>query len=264
MNKTLYPQYIIDEHGSRTSVVLPIQDWLQVLDELKELSDIRLYGKITTQQETVKQLVEFQPTNYDVSNAIVGSQVINELKEWYDCPEILLFTSFGNVYKTYNQGYKSERQLKASIEFDRGEKCIAIIGISNDDESDHRLIFGFKDGYVAKIYTNSFLTNRRKLSRVFRGEECVFITQISDNKDFVLVSSTRKVIVFDSGSLRSISGRKSHGARIMNLKINTYVESIKELSEVSLDDPNYYRRSSYPAYGHELRYGDYLYIDSEE
>jgi hypothetical protein len=40
VNKVLQPQYITDEQGQRVSVILPIQQWQQVLDEL---DDIRLY-----------------------------------------------------------------------------------------------------------------------------------------------------------------------------------------------------------------------------
>lgn len=42
MNKTLRPQYITDERGNRVSVVLPIQQWQKMLDDLDELDDIRL------------------------------------------------------------------------------------------------------------------------------------------------------------------------------------------------------------------------------
>ena len=37
------PQYIIDEKGNHTAVVLSIRDYQQILEELEELESIRAY-----------------------------------------------------------------------------------------------------------------------------------------------------------------------------------------------------------------------------
>ncbi|GAB2593208.1 hypothetical protein [Spirosoma areae] len=60
MNKSLHPQYITDEQGKRVSVVLPIQQWQQVLDELKELDDIRLYDEVKARKESTTSLAEYR------------------------------------------------------------------------------------------------------------------------------------------------------------------------------------------------------------
>ncbi|QMW03764.1 hypothetical protein [Spirosoma foliorum] len=60
MNKALHPQYITDEHGKRVSVVLPIQQWQQVLDELEELDDIRLYDDVKARNEPTVSLAEYR------------------------------------------------------------------------------------------------------------------------------------------------------------------------------------------------------------
>lgn len=60
MNKTLHPQYITDEHGKRVSVVLPIQQWQQMLDELEELDDIRLYDQVKSRNEPTISLSEYR------------------------------------------------------------------------------------------------------------------------------------------------------------------------------------------------------------
>ncbi len=38
-------QYLVDEAGNRTAVVLPIAVWQTIRDELEELDDIRAYDK---------------------------------------------------------------------------------------------------------------------------------------------------------------------------------------------------------------------------
>jgi len=47
----LHPHYIDDEqHGGR-SVVLPIAEWEQVLEDLEELDDIRAYDAATKEPD---------------------------------------------------------------------------------------------------------------------------------------------------------------------------------------------------------------------
>jgi PHD/YefM family antitoxin component YafN of YafNO toxin-antitoxin module len=42
---TIHPQYITDEHGKKVSVILPLSEYEQLLEELEELEDIRLYDE---------------------------------------------------------------------------------------------------------------------------------------------------------------------------------------------------------------------------
>ena len=48
---TLHPQYITDEAGKKTAVVLPISEFEQILDELEELDDVRLYDEAKKDEE---------------------------------------------------------------------------------------------------------------------------------------------------------------------------------------------------------------------
>jgi len=42
---TLHPQYITDEEGRKISVVLSVNEFEQIMEELDELEDIRLYDE---------------------------------------------------------------------------------------------------------------------------------------------------------------------------------------------------------------------------
>lgn len=48
---TLHPQYITDKEGNRISVVLPINDFNSILEELEELEDIKLYDEAKKEDE---------------------------------------------------------------------------------------------------------------------------------------------------------------------------------------------------------------------
>lgn len=49
--KTIHPQYITDDTGKKISVVLPIEEYHTILEELEELVDIRLYDEVKSSDE---------------------------------------------------------------------------------------------------------------------------------------------------------------------------------------------------------------------
>lgn len=60
MSNSIHPHYVTDEHGQRVSVILPIQQWQQVLNELEELDDIRLYDKVKARNEPTISLADYK------------------------------------------------------------------------------------------------------------------------------------------------------------------------------------------------------------
>ncbi len=41
----LHPQYVVDETQHRQSVLLPMIEWEQIVEELEELDDLRCYDE---------------------------------------------------------------------------------------------------------------------------------------------------------------------------------------------------------------------------
>jgi PHD/YefM family antitoxin component YafN of YafNO toxin-antitoxin module len=50
---TIHPQYITDEDGKKVSVVISLAEYEQILEELDELDDIRLYDEAKADKEPV-------------------------------------------------------------------------------------------------------------------------------------------------------------------------------------------------------------------
>lgn len=42
---TVHPEYVVDAHENRKSVLLPVSEWEQVVEELDELDDIRAFDE---------------------------------------------------------------------------------------------------------------------------------------------------------------------------------------------------------------------------
>ena len=47
----LHPQYIIDLKGKKLSVVLPVDEFERLMEELEDMEDIRLYDEAKTVNE---------------------------------------------------------------------------------------------------------------------------------------------------------------------------------------------------------------------
>jgi tRNA(Ile2) C34 agmatinyltransferase TiaS len=48
---SLDPQYITDEKGKKISVILPMKDFKNIIEELEELEDIKLYDEVKNSNE---------------------------------------------------------------------------------------------------------------------------------------------------------------------------------------------------------------------
>ena len=48
---SVHPQYITDDKGKKISVVLPVKEFDNLMEELEELEDIRLYDAAKSSKE---------------------------------------------------------------------------------------------------------------------------------------------------------------------------------------------------------------------
>ena len=48
---SVHPQYITDDKGKKISVVLPVKEFNNLMEELEELEDIRLYDAAKSSKE---------------------------------------------------------------------------------------------------------------------------------------------------------------------------------------------------------------------
>ncbi len=45
MSMTLHPKFFTDNHGKKDAVILPINEYNRLLEELEDMEDIRLYDE---------------------------------------------------------------------------------------------------------------------------------------------------------------------------------------------------------------------------
>jgi PHD/YefM family antitoxin component YafN of YafNO toxin-antitoxin module len=65
----LHPEYVVDGKDKKKAVILPVDEWEKVIDELEELEDIRLYDAAKTGNE---ESVPFEQAVAEIEGADPG------------------------------------------------------------------------------------------------------------------------------------------------------------------------------------------------
>ena len=65
---TVHPEYIVDEQQHRRAVLLPVEEWEQIVAELEELDDIRAYASAKAEN----------------SGTVPFEQAVREIQQDYD------------------------------------------------------------------------------------------------------------------------------------------------------------------------------------
>jgi DNA gyrase/topoisomerase IV subunit A len=173
--------------------------------------------------------------------------------------EILVFTSFCNVYKVQKKEIIDKFQALQKIDLEPGEKPIYLTG-----EKKYRgfLIVAFENGKIGKISMDSFQTEyaRKKLKNAFNSESrLIFIELIEHDIDLVTVSIIRKVVLFNTSQINAVGSRTTKGVQVMKPKDGSTMIKVKRLENTKLAEPEYYRKSeTLNVVGYYLKSGDQI------
>jgi DNA gyrase/topoisomerase IV subunit A len=174
-----------------------------------------------------------------------------------DSNEILVFTSYHNVYKVLKKEIIDKFQALRKIEFEAGEKPVYLTG-----EKHYKgfLIVAFENGKIGKVDMKSYQTeyNRRKLKNAFNSEsKLVFIELIEHDIDLVTLSNIKKVVLFNTAHINPVESRTTKGVQVMKQKDGSSMIKVSRLNHTKLAEPEYYRKSdSLNVVGYYLKPGD--------
>jgi len=232
----------------------------EIIIEVVETIQPEVKGQTVVSNKKVEQTDLFRKES-QVSMTFKGEeQPDNKMKttsNLFSFPEILVFTSLHNIYKIQNRGLNNEAQVILEIEFEAGEKPIYLTGTKNYSGY---LIVSFQNGKAGKISMTGFQTehSRKKLKNAFNDESrLIFIEHIENDIDLVVVSNINKVVLFNTNLINPVESRTTKGVQVMKLKDNSIMTKVKKLSQVKLQDPEYYRKDeSLNVVGYYLKAGD--------
>jgi DNA gyrase/topoisomerase IV subunit A len=157
--------------------------------------------------------------------------------------EVLVFTSFCNVYKVPKKEIYNIRQALDKINFEEGEKAIYITG---EKSYSGYLIVAFENGKIGKISMKSYSTEykRKKLLNAFNNEsKLIFIERIDADIDLVTLSNIKKVVLFNTVLINSVESRTTKGVQAMKQKDGSFMAKVQRAEHASLAEPEYYRKN---------------------
>jgi len=206
--------------------------------------------------ESIKRRIEMEERDDFKSESLSESTSI-KVSDDSNSNEILVFTSFNNVYKVQKKEIIEKFQALQKIDLEPGEKPVYLTG-----EKKYRgfLIVAFENGKIGKISMDSFQTEyaRKKLKNAFNNESrLLFIELIEHDIDLVTLSSIKKVVLFNTAQINPVGSRTTKGVQVMKAKDGSSMIKVKRLEQTKLTEPEYYRKSeTLNVVGYYLKQGD--------
>jgi DNA gyrase/topoisomerase IV subunit A len=199
---------------------------------------------------------EIQPERYS-PNSVHSISTPIKVSDDSNSNEILVFTSYHNVYKVQKKEIGDRFQALQKIDLEPGEKPIYLTG---DKHYKGFLIVAFENGKIGKISMNSFQTDyiRKKLKNAYNSESrLIFIELIEYDIDLVTVSTIKKVVLFNTLHINPVESRTTKGVQVMKQKDGSSMVKVKRLEHTRLAEPEYYRKNEgLNVVGYYLKPGD--------
>jgi hypothetical protein len=67
--QSLHPQFVTDSNGNKISVILPMQEFKEILETIKEMEDIRLYDAAKSGNEDFIPLEDYLKSRQENNHA---------------------------------------------------------------------------------------------------------------------------------------------------------------------------------------------------
>lgn len=171
--------------------------------------------------------------------------------------EVLVFTSYCNVYKVSKTEIYNIHQTLEKIDLEPGERPLYITG---DKNYTGFLIVAFENGKIGKIAMSAYRTEfkRKKLKNAFNNESpLIFIERIDRDADLVTQSSIKKVVLFNTALINPVESRTTKGVQAMKQKDGSRMIAVMRADQAHLAEPEYYRKSEgLNVVGYYLKKGD--------
>ncbi len=180
---------------------------------------------------------------------------ILQIHEGDNHSDLLFFSDKCQVYKS--KGYQFADSKASAM----GDYISAIVGAENSERmvymavtSDYAgfMLFFFENGKVAKVDMKSYATktNRKKLVNAYNGaSKLVCALYVKEDKDFLLTSSSGKILIFNSSMVNLKTAKSTQGVAVMKQKKGHRLVNAEVCAENRFLDDKIYRSKNIPAMG---------------
>lgn len=176
--------------------------------------------------------------------------------------EILFFTDRQQVYKTRASEFADTKAsvlgdyIPAKLGFDAEER-IETMAVTTDYSG--FMLFVFDNGRVAKVPMSAYetKTRRKKLANAYCGKfKLCKGMQIAQDREFVLTTTAKRKLIFDTAVLLPKTTRGTQGVVVMTVKKNHFVVSAEPFDPEKLANAHRFRAKTLPSAGAIVREED--------
>lgn len=169
--------------------------------------------------------------------------------------DLLFFTDKSQVYKAKGYNFSDTKAsgmgdyIPATLNLDKNEK-ILYMAVTSDYNG--FILFFFKGGKVSKVDMKSYYTktNRKKLIKAYSDiDDLVTAFYMFEDKDFILTSSSGKILIFNSSAINIKQTKNNQGVAVMKQKKGHRVVTAQEYTAGTFSNEKLYRAKNIPAAG---------------
>lgn len=183
-----------------------------------------------------------------------GDEISQEV-EGNNSSDLLFFSMKSKVYKMKGSSFPDTKAsvlgefIGAKVSADEDEKLVYMAVTKNYEGF---MLFFFEDGNVAKVDMKAYFTktNRKKLLKAFSDKSpLVACFHLLQDKEFMMISSAGKAIIFESSLLGMKSSKNTIGVHVMTLKKGHRVVKVREVDEDASYEIKKYKVKNIPVVG---------------
>ncbi len=176
--------------------------------------------------------------------------------------ELLFFSDKCQTYKSRASEFEDSKTsllgdyVPTKLGFDQGENSV-YMAVTTDYKG--YMLFFFENGKIAKVDMESYATktNRKKLINAYSDKSPLVATYyITDDAEFVIKSTSGRLLLFNSGAIASKTTKNTQGVAVMTLKKGHRVASVVYYKEDMFTKPQRYRTKTLPSAGATLAADD--------
>ncbi len=169
--------------------------------------------------------------------------------------DLLFFTDKCQVYKAKGYTFSDTKAsamgeyIPASLSFDKNEK-IVYMAVTNDYSG--FMLFFFCSGKVSKVEMKAYFTktNRKKLIKAYSDKEDIIgAFYVTSDQDFVLKSSSGKILIFNSSMINLKQAKNTQGVSVMKQKKGHKLIKAEKYVVGTFTEEKIYRAKNIPAGG---------------
>ncbi len=196
--------------------------------------------------------------------------VIIQEVETGNAMEVIFLTDRHNAYKSYFYEFENQKPselgayLPNVLDMEPDERILKMI-VPGEDYAGS-VLFAFENGKVARIPLSTYQTKNKRSRLVNAYSDSsplagMVVLQPAEGEtvvpeaDCLIISDTDKAALFTSDLVGEKQTRTTVGVQVLSGKRRGKVTGFSLLSEVSLQDPEYYRIRKIPSVGYYLKEG---------